>query len=37
MKTVQKRETAAKKEGFKYDLSNAREKAQKNKDKGGKK
>ena len=36
MKTVQKRESAARKEGFKYDLSGAREK-QKQKDKGGKK
>lgn len=37
MKTVQKRESAARKEGFKYDLSNAREKAQKQKQKEGKK
>ncbi|XP_076452028.1 outer dynein arm-docking complex subunit 1-like [Babylonia areolata] len=37
MKTVQKRESAARKEGFKYDLSNAREKAQKHKQKDGKK
>lgn len=36
MKTVQKRESAARREGFKYDLSNAREKTQKNK-KDGKK
>lgn len=36
MKTVHKRETAARKEGFKYDLSNAREKTQK-KQKEGKK
>lgn len=36
MKTVQKRESAARREGFKYDLSNAREKAQK-KQKDGKK
>ncbi|XP_013397891.1 coiled-coil domain-containing protein 63-like [Lingula anatina] len=35
MKTVRKRESAARKEGFKYDLSNAREKTQK-KDKKGK-
>jgi hypothetical protein len=37
MKTVQKRESAARKEGFKYDLSGAREKAQKQKQKEGKK
>nr|KAG5696204.1 hypothetical protein BaRGS_021689 [Batillaria attramentaria] len=37
MKTVQKRESAARREGFKYDLSNAREKAQKQKQKEGKK
>ena len=37
MKTVQKRESAARKEGFKYDLSNAREKAQKQKQKESKK
>lgn len=36
MKTVQKRESAARREGFKYDLSNARDKAQK-KQKDGKK
>ncbi|XP_074654306.1 outer dynein arm-docking complex subunit 1-like [Tubulanus polymorphus] len=39
IKTVRKRESAAKKEGFKYDLSNAREKAaqkQKKKDDRGK-
>ena len=29
MKTVKKRESAARREGFKYDLSNAREKASK--------
>ncbi|KAK3087593.1 hypothetical protein FSP39_007948 [Pinctada imbricata] len=33
MKTVKKRESAAKKEGFKYDLSNAREKTKQKKDK----
>ena len=33
MKSVKKRETAMKKEGFKYDLSEAREKAAKKKDK----
>lgn len=32
IKTVKKRETAAMKEGFKYDLTGAREKAQKKKD-----
>ena len=37
LKTVEKRETAAKKEGFKYDLSGAREKTQKNQKKDGKK
>ncbi|XP_048249157.1 coiled-coil domain-containing protein 63-like [Haliotis cracherodii] len=37
MKSVRKRESAAKKEGFKYDLSNAREKAQKQQKKDGKK
>ena len=33
MKSVRKRESAAKKEGFRYDLSEAKEKAKK-KDKG---
>lgn len=37
MKTVKKRESAAKKEGFKYDLSNAREKAQKKEKKDSRK
>ncbi|XP_067659008.1 coiled-coil domain-containing protein 63-like [Haliotis asinina] len=37
MKSVRKRESAARKEGFRYDLSNAREKAQKQQKKDGKK
>lgn len=37
MKTVEKRENAARREGFKYDLSNAREKTQKQKQKEAKK
>ena len=36
MKTVRKRESAARREGFRYDLSDAREKAKKDKGKGGK-
>lgn len=33
MKTVKKRESAARKEGFRYDLSQAREKTKNKKDK----